>query len=359
MAGILGSTPQKSADAAHDLGCSKGYSDLEDLLADDDIDCVHVTSPNRFHFQQTCEILKAGKHVMCEKPLAMNTEQSRELVQLAADADCVAGVAYNIRFYPLCHEAAARIQNGDLGRTLHVTGTYVQDWLLHETDYNWRVSSKDGGALRAVADIGTHWLDLVQFITGNRITSVMADLQTVYETRQKPVGGSQTFSGEAASASEPVAIDTEDAGNLLLRFADGARGSLHVSQTTAGRKNCLRWEIAGSQRSMSFNSEEPNSLWIGHRDVPNEHLLRDPSLMTTSAAEISQYPGGHNEGFPDTFKQLFRCFYDAIRDHQAGKATTDSRPGFATFADGHREILLCEAILKSHQQQRWVDVEEH
>jgi predicted dehydrogenase len=214
--------------------------------------------------------------------------------------------------------------------------------------------------LRALADIGTHWLDLVQFITGLRIVAVCADLATVHRTRRNPRGSVQTFSGKqtdraasAESAVDKVPIDTDDAGGVLLEFENGARGTLWVSQVTAGRKNCLQFEIACAAQALAWNSERPNELWLGKRDEPNELLLRDPALLGRAAADACSYPGGHNEGFPDTFKQLFRAFYGYI---EAGDFSAP--PPFPTFADGHREILLCEAILKSHQERRWIKVQE-
>ncbi len=353
VAGILGSSPEKSMAAAETLRLPRGYASLEDVLADDSVDAVHLTTPNRFHFDQAKAVIDSGKHVLCEKPLAMNSSESRELVELAKRSGVVAGVAYNIRFYPLCHEAAARIAGDEFGDVLHITGSYVQDWLLKKTDFNWRVMAEEGGELRAVADIGTHWLDLVQFISGQKVVAVCADLQTVYSTRERPVGGALTFSGEVTGETESVSINTEDAGSILLRFSDGGRGCLHVSQTTAGRKNCLRLEIAGGQQALAWNSEQPNSLWIGHRDRPGEMLVRDPAIMQETAAAIANYPGGHCEGFPDTFKQLFNAFYGYI---ESGDFTATCP--FPTFADGHREVLLCEAILKSHHEQRWVQVEK-
>ena len=358
VAGIVGSTPEKSRAASERLGLPTEFSTFEQVLDDPSIDCIHLTTPNRFHFDQAKAVLLAGKHVVCEKPLAMNSTESGELVRLAKESGRAAAVAYNIRFYPLCHEAAARVRKDTLGNLLHVTGSYVQDWLLKETDFNWRVLATDGGELRAVADIGTHWLDLIQFITGRHITSVCADLRTVHPTRQRPTGSVETYSGSAStddrrtvSASEPVEVTTEDCGAILLRFADGANGCLWVSQTTAGKKNCLRYELAGSKQSLAWNSESPNLLEIGSRDQPNACLVRDPAQMDPSAAAISNYPGGHNEGFPDTFKHLFRCFYGSI----AKGEVSDPAP-YPTFLDGHREILLCEAILKSHREQRWMDV---
>ncbi|MBI3863334.1 MAG: Gfo/Idh/MocA family oxidoreductase, partial [Planctomycetia bacterium] len=314
---------------------------------------VHITTPNRLHFEMAVRALRAGKHVVCEKPLAMNALESGKLVRLAADSKVAAAVAYNIRFYPLCLEARERVARQTGRQVFHVAGSYVQDWLLHKTDFNWRVVAAEGGKLRALADIGTHWLDLVQFITGLRIVSLCADLATVHSTRRRPGGSVQTFGGAAGAVSQydDVAIDTEDAGGLLLEFENGARGTLWVSQVTAGRKNCLRFEIACHDESLAWNSERPDELWIGRRDSANELLLRDPALLSPLARSASSYPGGHNEGFPDTFKQLFRAFYGYI---EAGNFS--SPPPFPTFGDGHREIVLCDAILESHRKRGWVTV---
>ncbi len=353
VVGVLGSSPEKSQTAARALGLEKAYASLDDVLTDPAVGVVHLTSPNRLHAEQCRRALAAGKHVVCEKPLAMTSAETAELVDLAARAPVVAAVCYNVRFYPLCLEARARIAAGELGRVYHVTGSYVQDWLLYDTDFNWRVLAEEGGALRAVADIGTHWLDLVTTITGLHIESVCADLRTFLPTRQRPPKGSvETFRGKpgAPAASEPVAIATEDYGSVLLRFAGGATGAFTVSQVAAGRKNCLRFEIAGSKGALAWDSERPNELWLGHRDRPNELLLRDPSLLRDDVRRFTDYPGGHNEGFPDTFKQLFRAVYEYT---EAGNLRAP-RP-FPTFEDGHREVVLCEEILRSHRERRWVD----
>ena len=353
VAGMLGSSPEKSKQAARKLGFGRAYATLDELLADGSVDVVHITSPNRFHFEQTSRSLLAGKHVLCEKPLAMNSQESAELVKIANDSGRVAGVNYNVRYYPLCLEAADRVRRGDIGELFHVSGSYVQDWLFHQTDFNWRVLAEDGGELRAVADIGTHWLDLVQFIANRNVTAVCADLQTVHPKRQRPIGGVETFSGKANVPvnTESVDVTTEDFGAIILKFAGGGRGTMWVSQVTAGRKNCLRFELAGSKQAIEWCSERPNEMWIGHRDAPNQSLLRDPALMGDLARGHADYPGGHNQGFPDTFKQLFRDFYGYIAD---GDFAAERR--FPTFADGHREILLCEAILKSHREQKWIEI---
>lgn len=355
VAGILGVSDEESQRAARSLGLPKAYRDFEEILADEAVQAVHIATPNRLHYPMAKAALNAGKHVLCEKPLAMDSTESGELVELARQTGLVAGVNYNIRYYPLCLEAAERRKRGDLGEVYSVCGSYVQDWLFYPTDYNWRVLADEGGALRAVADIGTHWLDLIHAITGLEAEAVCADLSTVHPVRQRPLGEVETFKGKQEQAevkTESVDIATEDYGCIMLRFRGGARGSLWVSQVTAGRKNCLRYELAGSEASLAWCSEQPNELWIGHRAKPNELLIRDPALVSPNTGRFINYPGGHNEGFPDTFKQCFRAFYEYI---DAGDF--DAPATFPTFADGHREILLCEAILQSHRDRRWVEVE--
>lgn len=351
IVGVLGSSPQKSQAAAQQLGLNRSWGSYDELLADGDVGCVHIVTPNRFHFDMCRRALAAGRHVLCEKPLAMNAAESAELVRLAAEhPDLRTGVNYNVRFYPLCHEARSRVRSGEAGDIFHVSGSYLQDWLLYQTDYNWRVLAEEGGDLRAVADIGTHWLDLVQFITGLGITSVCADLRTVHPRRQRPVGEVATFQQDDTAEREEIEVTTEDFGAVLLEFESGARGSVVVSQVTAGRKNCLQFEIAGSRLSLAWNSEQANELRVGHRDRANEFLIRDPSLLSAEAQRTADYPGGHNEGYADSFKQCFRAFY---RDIEQGAA---ANPAYPTFADGHREIVLCEAIRQSHLERKWVDV---
>ena len=352
VVGILGSRPEKSQAAATALGIRKAYRDYNEVLADPDVDSVHIGTPNRLHFEMAQRALQARKHVLCEKPLAMTSEEAAQLVRIAADhPQLAAGVNYNIRFYPLVLEMRERIRNGQIGEIFHITGSYTQDWLLYENDYNWRVLSTEGGELRAVADIGTHWLDLVHAVTGLEVESVCADLQTVHPVRRRPLGEVETFQSpaDAVANTETVDISTEDAGSILFKFQGTARGAVHVLQVTAGRKNCLRLEIAGAESSLAWNSEDPNELWIGHRARANESLIRDPALISGPARQAATYPGGHNEGYPDSFKHCFRTFYEFIR---TGDFTAPAP--FPTFQDGHREIELCEAILRSHREQRWI-----
>lgn len=353
--GILGSSAEKSARAAQNLAIPKGYKNFDDLLADDAVQVVHITSPNRVHFEQASRAMKAGKHVLVEKPLSMTSEESAALVQIAGETGVVAGVNYNIRYYPLNIEARERIKRGDIGTVFSIFGGYIQDWLLYPTDYNWRVLAEEGGALRAVADIGTHWMDLMQTITGQKIEAVFADLTTVYPQRQRPQGEVETFSGKVQSqqATDTIDIKTEDFGSVLLRFAGGAKATMFVSQTTAGRKNSLRYEIAGSKGALAWDGERPNEMWLGHRNEANQILFRDPGLVSEAARNFIGYPGGHSEGYDDTFKMCFKDYYTYL----AAGDFSAPQP-FPTFEEGHYEILLCEAILKSHQEQRWVSVEE-
>ena len=354
IAGILGVSREESEQAAGTLGLPKAYTSFDEILADNNVQAVHLATPNRLHYPMAKAALEAGKHVMCEKPLAMNSTESSELVALAKQTALVAGVNYNIRYYPLCLEAADMRKRGDLGEVYSVCGSYVQDWLFYPTDYNWRVLADEGGALRAVADIGTHWLDLIHAIAGLEAEAVCADLSIVHPVRQRPLGEVETFKGKQEQTevkTEPIDIATEDYGCVMIRFQGGTRGCLWVSQVTAGRKNCLRYELAGSKVALAWCSEQPNELWIGQRAKANEVLIRDPALVSGNAGRFINYPGGHNEGFPDTFKQCFKAFYEYIA---AGDYSAP--PTFPTFADGHREILLCEAILQSHREGRWVEV---
>lgn len=353
--GVLGSSLEKSRLAAASMNLELGYADYAAVLADTEVTVVHLASPNRHHRAQVLAALAAGKHVVCEKPLAMNSAESAELAAAAAaHPSLICAVNYNVRFYPLALHARALVRRGEIGDVLHLHGSYLQDWLLYPTDFNWRVLAEEGGALRAVGDIGTHWLDLIAFVSGLEIEAVMADLRTVHSVRMGPPSGSsvETFvrpSGARTAALRPVDVSTDDYGAVLLRFKGGARGVCSFSQVAAGRKNCLSFEISGSKRSLAWNSETPDQLWIGERGEPSRLLQRDPALLDETAAKFSNYPGGHAEGYPDTFKQLYRAIYSDIA---AGHRSAE--PLYATFADGHRELLLCEAIAESHRSGSWV-----
>ena len=350
--GVLGSTPERGAARADALSVGHAYGSLDEILADPAVHIVHVTSPNHLHVTQASAILAAGKHVVCEKPLAMTAAESAGLVAEAATSGLVNAVNFNIRFYPLHQHMRESIAAGALGDVRFVTGHYFQDWLLHDTDWNWRLDPSQGGALRAVGDIGSHWLDLMAFVTGQPIVSVMADLATFVTARHEPTGPVETFSTDRSGNTVTRPMGTEDTATLLLRFANGARGSVAVSQISAGRKNSLQWEIDGSGGAAWWDSETPDHLWLGHRDRPNELLLRNPALMGKAGAAAAVLPGGHVEGFGDTFGALFRAIY---ADVLAGRPSAD--PAYADFAAGHDEMLVNDAIARSAELGRWVDVD--
>lgn len=352
VVGIVGSSAERARAKADALRLSV-FESFEQMLADPRVTVVHLTTPNYLHYPEVKAAIAAGKHVVCEKPLAITSAESAELLGLAREAGIVHAVNFNIRFYPLCQQARALVQSGEIGTTYIIQGSYLQDWLLLPTDWNWRLEPELGGSLRAVADIGSHWIDLLSFITGQHAEAVMADLHTFIPTRQKPTRPIDTFTGKEVTATEtvPQSIHTEDYASILLRFSEGARGVLTVSQVSAGRKNRLSFEIDGARSALAWDSEQPESLWLGRRDAPNGILLRDPSLLAPEARATTDYPGGHAEGFPDTFKQLYTAVYRAVA---AGKPPQE--PDYPTFADGHEELLIGEAIARSAQEARWVDV---
>jgi predicted dehydrogenase len=298
--------------------------------------------------------IAAGKHVVCEKPLAMDSAEGEHLLDLANRAGIVHATNFNFRFYPLCREARSLVQGGSLGPIYQIYGRYVQDWLLKSTDWNWRLEPDLGGDMRAVADIGSHWLDLTRFISGQDITEICADFATFLPVRKKPLVPLETFAGKELQPDEyeEREIRTEDYASILLHFSDGARGVLTVSQVAAGRKNRNEFEINGANGSVAWNSERVEELWLGHRDKASEVLLKDPGLMSEFGRSIVEAPGGHAEGFRDTFKMLYSRVYAAI---EAGGPPEE--PDYPTFADGVYALKLGEAILKSAHERRWITVD--
>jgi predicted dehydrogenase len=335
------------------LGLEHAYSSLEELARDASVDIVHICTPNHLHFEQASALLKSAKHVLCEKPLAMDTQQSATLIELARERKCVGGVAYNLRYYPLCQEARSIVERGLIGAPRLVHGSFLQDWLLYPSDWNWRLDPKLGGELRAISDIGTHWLDLMTWITGRKVTEVCADLATVNPGRQRPRGRVESFQKSTAAEFDDIKITTDDYGSVLLHFESSLQGVMTVSQVSAGRKARLWFEIDGSEGSLAWNSESPNTLWIGHRNQANEEMPKDPALMSPAARGYAAYPGGHPEGYPDTFAQLFKDFYAYVA---AGDLTAPRT--FPTFETGHQEMILCDAIAASNRDRRWVAISE-
>jgi predicted dehydrogenase len=351
--GLMGSTKEKTEQKASELGIPRVYLSLYEMLADSEIDVVHLATPNHLHHPHAKAALLAGKHVVCEKPLAMNTTESAELVKLAKEKSLVNAVNYNLRMYPLVHQARSIVQKGELGDLFILQGSYLQDWLLLPTDWNWRLEPNLGGTVRAVGDIGSHWLDLLTFVSGLHVEKVYADFKTFHPIRKKPTKPLETFAGKMLTPQDYIdqPIDTEDYATIILHYENGTRGVLTVSQVSPGRKNRLFYEINGSKSSLAWDSEKPDELWIGHRGAPNQTLMKDPSLLSEEARAVASYPGGHAEGYPDTYKHLYAKVYDYIVQGDYTKAAD-----FPTFADGHYEMQLCEAIEKSAKNNMWVDV---
>jgi predicted dehydrogenase len=347
VVGVAGSSPQRARAKA----LAPVFESYEELLADERVDVVHVTTPNHLHHPQVKQALEAGKHVVCEKPLATTSEQSAELLELAERSGVVHCTNFNIRFYPQVRQARSLVLSGEIGSVWNAHGGYLQDWLLLPTDWNWRLEPEKGGELRAVGDIGSHWLDLVQFVTGMRVEALLADLATTIPVRRRPAREIETFASAEDVEREDAPMHTEDLAHILLRFEGDVRGSLVASQVSAGRRNSLRFELDGSEGALAWDSERHEELWVGHRGKANEILLRDPSLFLPEAAHRTHLPAGHAEGFGDTFKELYRAVYTAVA---AGQPPEE--PDYPTFAAGHWENVLGDAVAHSNRERRWVEV---
>lgn len=311
VAALAESSPELAESKARSLGIEEYYGDYKELLKNKDIRSVHICSPNYLHFQMAKKALEAGKHTICEKPLAINAAEAQELVDLAEKKGLVNVVNFNIRYYPLSRQMRTMVEKGDVGDILAVQGSYLQDWLFYATDYNWRLEPEQSGKSRAIADIGSHWMDLIEYITGLKIQELCADFATFHKIRKKPLKPVETYAGKVLQPEdyEDMPIDTEDYATVIFRFENDARGVMIVNQVAAGRKNRLCFELNGSKKSVAWESEAPNQIWIGRRDGNNEIMMRDPSLVYPETMSLIDYPGGHNEGFPDTFKQIFKEVY--------------------------------------------------
>ena len=342
-------------EAARRLGEGFGVAtiteDYREILRDPAIDAVHICTPNALHFSMAKEALEAGKHVACEKPLATSVREARELVELAAQKGLRNCVCHNLRYYPMVQQMRRMREAGELGEILALQGTYSQDWLLYDTDWNWRIDSKSSGPSRCMADIGSHWFDMAEHVTGLRVTSLVADLQTFHATRKQPKGSVESFANKLLGPQDYIerAVDTEDFGTVLFHMGARTRGSVVASQVSAGRKNRLAIEFHGSKASAAWDQERPNELWIGHRDAGNEIILKDPALLTPEARGYADLPGGHTEGYDDTTKQMLRRFYASI-------AAAGIAPEYPQFADGLRQLVILDAELESHRTRSWVEV---
>ena len=346
---VAGSSESHAAGFAHQNGIERSTGNYRELIEDSRIDVVHVCTPNDLHFPMVKMALNAGKHVLCEKPLATSVKEGEELTALAQQKGLANGTVFNVRAYPQTRNMKAIVESGELGEVQVIQGTYSQDWLLYDTDWNWRI---DTGSSRTFADIGSHWFDLTEFVTGLRVTSVCSDLQTFHKTRKRPKGQVETFSGKTFAPDEYIetAIKTEDFASTIFRMGDTARGAMTVSQVSAGRKNRLSLEVFGTKAGLAWDGERPDELWMGRRNEPNRIVIKDPSLLHESARGFADLPGGHSEGFDDTFKQTMRRFYRSVSDPK-------TRPDYPRFADGLRQLRILDAVLESSARRAWVDVE--
>jgi predicted dehydrogenase len=342
---------EKANQLAAEFGVEKTDADYRRILEDPAVDAVHICTPNVLHFPIAKDALEAGKHVICEKPLATSIAQAKQLVKIAAEKKRRNCTTHNLRCYPMVQHMRRMREDGDLGEILVVQGGYAQDWLLYDTDWNWRLDSKFNGPSRCLADIGSHWCDMAEHVTGQRITSVCADLQIFHKTRKQPKGPVETFAGKTLRPEDylETAVDTEDFGTVVFRMGDRTRGAFTASQVSAGRKNRLSIEIFGTKCGVAWSQERPDELWIGNRNTNNQIIIKDPSLLKDKAKSYADLPGGHSEGYDDTFKQIFRRFYTSIEDEAAA-------PDYPQFVDGLRQLTILQAELDSSKKRAWVDV---
>jgi predicted dehydrogenase len=352
LAGIASRTRARAIEAAQRLGASRAYADPLELIKDPDIDAVHICTINRLHSELSALALRAGKHVVTEKPLATDSQSTELLASLAVEAGQagqLAAVCFNYRHYALIEQLRGMLATGEHGDMHFVHGSYLQDWLLYETDWNWRVDPGDNGASRAIADLGSHWLDLVQYVTGQEVTEVFADLAMHHAVRQRPGVAGSTFENSDGHTRSPVRVSNEDFGSVLIRFASGARGAFAVSQVSPGRKNRLTFQVDTAEAAFSWDQEHPNTAWVGRRLPPSLEYPREP----VTGATWTQLPAGHPEGWRDSLRNLFDDVYLGVLAGNNGDSRTGS---FATFADGHRIMMLVEAIVESHRTRSWVRV---
>ena len=345
---LAASSDESARRKAAALGVPRAYGSYEALIADPDVHVVHNTTPNHLHVPVILAAIAHGKHVISDKPLATTAADARRLADAAKAAGIVNAVTFNYRGNPLVQQAREMIRGGEVGDVHFVHGAYLQDWLLQPTDFSWRLEPGKGGASSAMGDIGSHWCDLVQHVTGQRIVEVLADLTTVIATRMKPAASTEAFTQGGDGGRQPVAIHSEDLATVLLRFEGGAKGSVSIGQVCAGHKNGLWFEVSGRRASLRWLQERQNELWIGRRDAPNATLAKDPSLVGDAARRYTHLPGGHQEGWADAFCNVMRDVYGFI---SAGRKMSERRPpAFASFEDGYHSACIVDAVLESHRR---------
>jgi predicted dehydrogenase len=349
---VAGSTPESGQAAADELGAERAYATGEELVEADGIDVVHICTPNHLHEPLALRALAAGKHVVLEKPVALDGEGAQRIASAAEEAGRVVAVPFVYRFHPTAREARARVAAGDLGRLRLLHGSYQQDWLLSPDDVNWRVDAALGGRSRAFADIGSHWCDLVEFVSGARIVRLLAHTAVAVPERAAVASagaGAVTFGGPAASA-ERQTVDTEDVALVVFETDAGSLGSVVVSQISAGRKNRLWFELDGETASVVFDQEAPEQLWIGGRSG-SMTIDRDPGALAPDAARLAVLPPGHGQGYHDCFDLFVADAYTAMAE-----GTSGSPEGLPLVADGVRAARITDAVLASARSRSWIEV---
>ncbi len=339
--------------AAAKLGVSRVYAEAADLVADGEVEVVHNCAPNHVHFEINAAAVRAGKEVLSEKPLALDSRESGELLRLAERHGTTTAINFCYRYYPVVQEAAARARRGDLGEVRAFMGHFLQDWLFLETDYSWRLDPAVAGAANVVADLGSHWCDLVQFVTGRKIVEIMAELHTCLPKRRKPKAGALSFGSGEAGDSEEIEIVLDDYASLFLRLDNGARGSFTTCQAAAGRKVDLELQIFGSKESYAWSHVHPNALWIGHREKANETFYESGLLQAPETRKYAALPTGHPMGYHDAVYNLFRDYYEALAAKRAGQPFRATFPDFRT---GHEMMCVVDAAVESNRSGGWVKV---
>lgn len=342
---------------AAQLYVPRAYGSYEELIADPEIQVVDIATPTYLHHRIALAAIAARKHVIVDKPMATTAGEAREMTEAAHAARVVNAVTFNYRYNPVVQQARVLIRRGDVGQIRFVHGHYMQEWLLRDTDFSWRLEPEKAGPACVVGDAGAHWFDLAQHLTGLRVESVLADLTTTIKTRKRPLGEwREAFAGNSGGATEDFAVCVDDLGCVVLRFENGAVGNFFGCQLCAGHKNDLRIEVNGSECSLAWQQERPNELWIGRRGAPNEVLLKDPALLDPSVRHYAALPGGHNEAWPDAFRNLMRNVLTFIAEER-DPASADGEL-FPTFETGYRVAAIVDAAVRSQQQgSRWVEVD--
>lgn len=344
---------QDAEQKAAQLFVPRGYSDYRKMIDEENLDCIHICTPNNTHYEIAMYAMEHGVHVVCEKPMTVTLEEAKTLKETAEKKHLINAMNFNCRFYPMAYQMREMVKSGQVGDIYTVHGGYLQDWLYYDTDYSWRLEPEASGASRAFADIGSHWIDLVEFVTGVKVTAVFADFAIFHKTRKKPLKKIDTYSGMALRPEdyEEVPVQTEDYATVLFHMENGAHACCNISQVYAGRKNQMIVSIGGSKCAMEWDSENSNALWIGNRSTLNGEFVKDPSILAPDTGGVISYPGGHVEGFPDTFKQNFKQIYAKIADPQSDCGD------YADFNAGYREMVLCDRIIQSAKEKRWITVE--